>query len=175
MIGFFERIIHWQNESKGLLNFTKTRSDDPEKVETTEAENGIEEENLEEVHEKTLSGQAKEEKEFHPYKFVLICIALWFLVIIAGTIVYFVWSVQLSKDSTEMMLYANNLEKHGCGKYRYDESFHNKMIVSCGLITFHIASMIIFTQRKRIGCQLCANYKLQDGSNISSNRRVAFY
>lgn len=33
LIGFFERIIHWQNESKGLLNFTKARSDDPEKVE----------------------------------------------------------------------------------------------------------------------------------------------
>jgi hypothetical protein len=30
LIGFFEKIIAWQNESKGLLNFTKERSDDPE-------------------------------------------------------------------------------------------------------------------------------------------------
>lgn len=90
-------------------------------------------------------------------------------------VAFFIWSVQLPQDSTEMIIYINNLEKHGCGKRKYDESFHNAMFINCGLITFHIASMIIFTQRKRIGCQLCANYKLQDGTSLSSNRRVAFY
>jgi len=58
LIGFFEQIIHWQNESKGLLNFTKERSEGT----PAEVEGGpdIEENNLEEVHEKTLSGYAKD-------------------------------------------------------------------------------------------------------------------
>lgn len=64
------------------------------------------------------------------------------------------------------------MQKHGCGKFNYDDSFHNKMFIDCGLVTFHLASMAIFTQRKRIGFQLCANYKLQDGSNLSKTFRI---
>lgn len=49
------------------------------------------------------------------------------------------------------------------------------MFIDCGIITFHLASLAIFTQRKRIGFQLCANYKLQDGSNLDANFHVKFY
>lgn len=35
--------------------------------------------------------------------------------------------------------------------------------------------MIIFSYRDKIGAQIFANYKVQDGSNISKVQKVAFY
>lgn len=157
IIGYFEKIIFWQNESKGLLNFTKARSDDPE---NNPNDPMAKEAGLEEAHAYTLAGQAKNDQEFNSCKFIVVLFLLWLAVIAGGTICFAFWSFRLNKESTDMLVWANNMQKHGCGKFNYDDSFHNKMFIDCGLVTFHLASMAIFTQRKRIGFQLCANYKL---------------
>jgi len=82
------------------------------------------------------------------------------MTIVGAMIAFFIWSNQLHRESAEMIFWLNNMDHHGCGKYDYDNAFHNIMFIQSGRITFHIASMIIFTQRKRIGIQLCYNYKL---------------
>lgn len=106
LIGFFEKIIHWQNESKGLLNFTKERSDDPEQSPDDPTKN---ETGLEEVLKYTLSGQAKDDKEFSSCKFMMICFLLWLAVIAGGTVSFFIWKVQLSKESLDIVLWSQNL------------------------------------------------------------------
>lgn len=81
------------------MNFTKEKSDapDPEQPE-------LEEIGLEEVHAKTLSGQAKDdEKEFSPGKFILICIVLWLLVIIGATVSYFYQNTILGPESPSVV------------------------------------------------------------------------
>lgn len=93
----------------------------------------------------TLSGQAKDDREFNSCKFICILFLIWLTVIAGGTVAYAIWSTQFHKDSTEMVIWMNNLQKHGCGKYNYDESFHTRMFLDFGLVTFHTASMAIFT------------------------------
>lgn len=175
LIGFFEKIIHWQNESKGLLERNKERSDEVT-PEGDEGEKMYDEQGLDEVHKCTLSGQAEDkDAEFHPCKFLLVCMAIWVCAIGMGTAAFIVWGFQLQEASADMIVYKGNLGHHGCGEFKFAEVFQNKMFPNVGRITFHIASMMIFTQRKRIGCQLCYNYKLQDGTNLSSNKKIRFY
>lgn len=65
------------------------------------------------------------------------------------------------------------MEAEGCGAYNHMDAFHNKMFPNCAIPTFHLASFVIFTQRKRIGLQLCYDYRIQDGSTISMDKAQA--
>lgn len=88
LIWFFEKIIAWQRESKGLLNFSKNKS---EKVRRGD-ELGVTEIGLEYALEHTLAGQAAkyedESSEFRPYTFLLMCFVTWFCIIAMGTVAY---------------------------------------------------------------------------------------
>lgn len=174
LIGFFEKVIHWQTEGQGLLQETNKNSENPE-IQVDDEEPSIVETGLEDVHEKMLSRKPKEdEKEFSPFLFTVYATLIWFAVIAAGTVFFIWWNFYLNKDNTQMVMWLNNLEKN-CGAYKYEEAFHCKMFPGVGRVTFYVASMVIFSHRDKIGAQLCSNYKLQDGSNISATRRVAMY
>ena len=137
---------------------------------------------LEEVQAITLApkprGQEEEANgggEFSPFKFAIYCALVWIVVLGLGTIAFLADAVRLPSSSPEFTMWSTLLEKHGCGETTYSDSFHNKMFLNVGMVTFPMASMVFFSYRKFIGVQLFYQYKLQDGSNISEERQVAVY
>jgi len=149
-IWFFEKVIFWQGSSKGLLNFTTLRSNDDTPSRGDEL--AIEEVGLEDAQEYTLAGRAKlKSKEFRPCIFFLLCILAWFFIIAIGTSAYVLDTQRFHKESLDIKQWAQNMETLKCGTYTHGNSFHNAMFLQIGIPTFHIASMVIFSQRKRIG------------------------
>lgn len=135
---------------------------------------------LEEAQEITLAPKHREpeedengENEFSPFKFAIYCALIWIVVMGLGTLAFLVDSVRYPSNSPEITTWLSLLQKHGCGDYTYSDSFHNKMFVNVGMVTFPMASMVIFSYRKFIGVQLFYHYRLQDGSNISDEQEIA--
>lgn len=141
------------------MNFSKERSEGVVRG----AELGVEEVGLDEALKHTLSGIAAEEGEegeFRPYTFLVFCFLAWLCIIGGGTIAYVIDTQRMNDDSDDIKKWAANMQHEGCPKYNHMESFHNKQFMEVAFVTFHFASMAIFTQRKRIGVQLCYDYTI---------------
>lgn len=103
----------------------------------------------------------------------MVCIVSWFCIIAMGTVAFILDRMRYDKDSEDVKKWVKNMEAEGCGAYNHMNAFHNKMFPDVAIPTFHLASFVIFTQRKRIGLQLCYDYKIQDGSTISMDKGIA--
>lgn len=166
--------MNWQNESKGLLNFTKERSDDPEVADSSVK---VREYNYIKVYPMTLEFEGQsEENEFHarPVRTILLLGLTWLAVMGLGTIAFIYDMVRYPEDDKDMAIWLKNINHHGCKGITYGTAFHSKMFLNISRITFHLASMAFFVQRKWIGVQLIYNYKVQDGTSLSKYKKVAF-
>lgn len=126
----------------------------------------------------TLEGELAEVEstgQFRPIRTILYLGLTWLAVMGLGTIVYLYNMVRLPEDDKDIGIWLKNLEHHGCKNVSYDTAFHSKMYLNISRITFHLASMAFFVHRKWVGVQLFYNYRVQDGSNLSPHKKVAFF
>ena len=88
-----------------------------------------------------------------------------------ATIAWIADNEKLPEDSQDIQTWKTNLDKVCNGRYNHANAYHNRMYKFAGTVTLHIASMIFFIWRKRIGLLLFYEVKLQDGLNFKHEKK----